>query len=491
MESLIKNYLFNLLFYILNFIFALLLSVILARNLGATKMGQYSYLIWLMSTLALIFTLGLPKALTRFVALFNRKENNIIATLISRVLIFELKVSIIIALISLIILAISDLTDKTLYYIVLISFPILVLNNILSAAFQGLQKFKLNTQINLIILFFNLLLSILVLALDGGVKELLILNLFIAGITLVTSWFFLRKNIKFNSPKLDSNSYSQIVKYTSSTSLMVFIDLIVLERSEILFLTMFSSLEQVAFYSLAFGLVIRAMALLSGALSGVIMPKIAEYHGDADSRAITSIYYHTTRFLIFITFPLALGGIVVADLLINLLYGNTYLPMIPVLKILLISGGLIAIVAAASSVIYGIGRQNVILKIGIVLMIINLTLDLLLIPKFHAIGAAFATATAQVVGVLLGTFYIVYIKRMRFPWFPSLKVFAAAIFSAGLIFIIKSFLLVSPLIQLLILGLFFILFYLALLMVFKFFDKKDLILLETARKIFALRKNEL
>lgn len=491
MIGLVKNYLFNLLFYTLNFIFAILLSVILARSLGATKMGQYSYMIWLMSSLALILTLGLPKALTRFIALFNPGEENISTTrLISRVLIFELKVSSIATVIFFIILTVTNLNDKLFYYIILLSFPILVLNNILSAAFQGVQKFKLNSQISLVILSSNLLFTMLVIVLKGGVKELLILNLFIAIMTLVVSWYFLRKNIKFNSPKLDSNSYSQIFKYTTSTSLMVFIDLIVLERSEILFLTLFSSIEQVAFYSLAFGLVAKAMALLSGALSGVIMPKVAEYHGGENHQGITTIYYHSTRFLMFIILPLALGGIVISDLLINLLYGNTYLPMIPVLNILLISGGLIAVVAAASSVIYGIGKQIVILKIGIALVIINLTLDLFLIPRFHAIGAALATAIAQVVGVFLGTFYIVYIRKMKFPWYPSLKVLVSATFSASIIFLMKSYWLNSTLIQLIILGLFFILFYLSFLMVLKFFDKKDLILIETARKIFVTRKAE-
>lgn len=489
MRNLIKNYLFNLLSNFLNFIFALLLSVILARKLGVTNMGHYSYLIWLMSSLALIFTLGLPKTLTRFIALSNQNKQYIDATqLISRVLIFELKVSLIAVIISFIILLIPNLNDKTLYYIVILSFPILILNAILGATFQGFQKFKLNFQINLITLTCNLLFSIFVLILGGGVRELLILNLFIASMTLVLSWYFLRKNVKLDSLKLDKKWFSQIFKYTTSTSLMVFIDLVILEKSEILFLKIFSNVEQIAFYSLAYGLVAKVMSLISGTLSGIIMPKVAEYHGGANHESINTIYYHSTRFAIFITLPLVIGGIIVSDLLIKLLYSSSYLPMGPALKILLFSGGLIAIVATASSVIYGIGKQGVILKIGIILMIINLTLDLFLIPRFHATGAAMATAIAQIVGVIVGTYYIVYIKKMRFPWYPSLKVLVAAILSASIISLIKSYWLAPALIQIITLGLIFIVFYFSILIVLKFFDKKDLILWETAKEFFLFRK---
>lgn len=484
MRNLVSNYLFNLLSYILNITFGLLLSVILARNLGATNMGHYSYLVWLMSSLALIFTLGLPKALTRFIALSEGSSEHINSTqLISRVLLFELKISLIVAIAAFVVLAFFNINDKTLYFIAILSVPFLILNNLLGAVLQGLQKFKLSSQVNLLILSGNLLFSILVLILGGGVKELLILNLFIAALTLLLSWYLLRKNIRLSAPMLDNKSYSQIFKYTASTSAIVFVDLIVLERSEILFLSFFSSVEQIAFYALAYGLVTRATSLLSGALSGVVMPKVAEYLSGDDLSPINTIYFHSTRFLIFIIAPMVAGGIVIADLLISVLYGVSYLPMVPALKILLISGGLVAIVAAASSVIYGIGKQNIILKIGILLTVLNLILDLVLIPGFHATGAAAATAIAQILGVFLGTFYIVYIKKLRFPWYPGLKVVVAAVSSGGIIFLIRNSWFVPSLIQIIALGLIFILSYLSILGVLKFFNKKDLFLWETAKNL--------
>src|SRR5437867_6999713 len=46
----------------------LLMSVVLARGLGPARMGDYSYLLWLMRTITAVATLGYALATVRYVA---------------------------------------------------------------------------------------------------------------------------------------------------------------------------------------------------------------------------------------------------------------------------------------------------------------------------------------------------------------------------------------------------------------------------------------
>lgn len=91
MNSLFKNSIFNFFSQIVIFLSAAVLSIFLARFLGPENMGQYSYFMWLIGTGSLIFTLGLPRSLVRFVAQFKDKKGSTVTGIISRTFIFQLK----------------------------------------------------------------------------------------------------------------------------------------------------------------------------------------------------------------------------------------------------------------------------------------------------------------------------------------------------------------------------------------------------------------
>lgn len=496
MNSIFKNSFFNFLSQALIFASSLVLSVLLARYLGTAGLGEYSYLLWLATSIAFISTLGLPNALTRYVSQYIA-ENKLseMKVLITFSLAFGLAISIIISTFFIIVLSLLNLENIIFYYLVALTIPVLILNNIMSGFIQGLQKYGLLLRINLFITPLNFVFTVSILFWISGelarrdtlsallqgssffgqyIQALLTLNLLIA----LTSFFVFIYNIKeylsFKIRKLPASSYKEIFKYTSSISLIYLIDVVLMERSEIFFLKIFSSIEQVGFYSLAFNFVNKTMVLLPGAVVGVLVPSIATFHGKKDMESIKSLYYSTSRYLVLITFPLIFGGFVTIDLLTKVFLGEQYLPIVPVVKILLISGGLSVIAGVAASVLYGIGKQNFILKIGIVAVTINLALDLYLIPQFGAIGAAFANSIAQIVGVVMGIYYVVVVRKMPFPYSSSVKVFASALFAAIIVLVLKQMIILPVLFALIIFSLVFVVSFVSLLVVIGFFNAKDI-----------------
>lgn len=483
MSSLSKHSFFNFFSQVTVFLTSLILSVFLARMLGPEQMGQYSYFMWLIGSGALLLTLGIPRSLIKFVSQTGDKSK--ITQIISQVLVFEIKILLLISPV-LFIASFFVEGEKIIYLIIIATLFVSVANFILGSGLQGLQKYSLLLRINLLLAPISLILTLVVLFFNKNLTNLLITNLLVLIISTVISFFYLRRYFNFKTAPLPNALYVNFKKYALVTSLIVFVDLILMERSEVFFLKSFSTLEQLAFYSIAFGLVSKVMALIPGAISGVIMPRVSYYHSEKNIEAIKQIYFSSSRYLVLITLPIIFAGLALVDLPVQIFYGRDYLPVIPVIQVLLISGGLSAVVAAAASVLYGTGGQGFILRLGIIAAAFNIIFDIVLIPTWGAIGAAFANSIAQIIGVIVGTYYLVRVKKMPFPFKESFKILIVSFIAAFLTYLLKPFInnfsinLICSLLVLLTLLLFYIIFYVLGLISLKFFDQKDL---EILRKI--------
>lgn len=476
MPSLFRSSIFNFLSQITIFASATILSIMLARLLGPKVMGEYSYYMWLISTLSILLTLGMPRTVMRFIAKAKETEKT---QIISRTFIFQLKIGLVFLLLSLLWIILFGGDQKLALIIVALTLFLTALNLLTSSFLSGMQNFNLMFRINLATSPLLLVLSIFILFFYNHLINLLLANLLAIIFSLGVSLLYLRKFINFKIKPLSQKLFNEIKNNSLSISAIVFLDLILMERSEIFFLKNYSSVEQVAFYSIAFGLVSRVMTLVPGAVSGVIMPKISMHHGKSELNKIKQTYFSSTRYLILITIPIIFAGVSLVSLLINILYGDDYSSITPVIQILLISGGLSAIVAAAAAVLYGTGSQSFILKLASIAAVFNILLDMIFIPSFGAMGAVGANAIAQILGVIAGTYYLIKSKKMNFPWKDLFKVaFAASISSIQVYFLKVFFNAGNQVIFLIWLSSLFLLTYILILYLMKTFIKQDYDLLK-------------
>jgi O-antigen/teichoic acid export membrane protein len=157
--------------------------------------------------------------------------------------------------------------------------------------------------------------------------------------------------------------------------------------------------------------------LLPGAIAGVLLPQIAVlYAGRGRLQDVSPTYQRAVRYLALVSLPLGGVGVVLARPAVALAYGDGYEPMVPVLQVLVAAGTVGAIAAAASSLLYGIGRQNFILVALIGLAVLNLALDFVMIPRYAALGAAIAKGVAQGLGSAAGVLYVSRALGIAFPW---------------------------------------------------------------------------
>jgi O-antigen/teichoic acid export membrane protein len=171
---------------------------------------------------------------------------------------------------------------------------------------------------------------------------------------------------------------------------------VVLERSELIFLGRFQPPAQVSFYAVPFAMTERVIDLLPGAILSALLPGLAYAQAATDPERFRAVFRQALRYLGGITLPICLLGIPLAPFLIGLLYGPRFEPAAVVLQILLVSVVFGVVGQAARSALLAMESQAFLVKTGAIAAATSIALDLILIPRWGAVGAAIANTTVQV-----------------------------------------------------------------------------------------------
>jgi len=164
------------------------------------------------------------------------------------------------------------------------------------------------------------------------------------------------------------------------------------------------------------------------------LPLYSESFGRHGMREMGSVYVKALKYLqMVMVFPCFLA-LAICKPLIELLYGSNYGPVVLPLQILLVSLAFTSIGVVGSPLLVVTEKQSFIAKYGTVVAILNVALDFILIPHHGALGAAVANSTAQVAGILGGTFYTIRYVRAKFPWRTTATIYVAAAIAAAPVF---------------------------------------------------------
>jgi O-antigen/teichoic acid export membrane protein len=172
---------------------------------------------------------------------------------------------------------------------------------------------------------------------------------------------------------------------------------VVWDRSEMIFLRAFSSLEQIAFYSVSFGLANNLLVLpriFGGATCITLMSEASR----APER-IDGIIKSAARYLLLVVFPVHLGAAAITGTAIRLTYGAKYVGAIPVLMIAAILAIPRAFQEIPETLLRVADKQKKLFLWFIVTGVLNIALDWALIPRYGAVGAAWGNGLSQAFGI--------------------------------------------------------------------------------------------
>lgn len=426
---------FNFLTIGFNAFASLVVTAIIARSLGPEPMGTYNLVTWFFTMAAILVNLGFVTTTMKYLAEALGREDlqeagGTLAFGVKQILLNGAIVTAGWAFALPYIQGAYHQPALGLYMAVgaAVILPSAVMA-LLTAALQGLQRYgqvALTTGVYTGVLTAGTLVALWT---HGGIAGLLgamaVANTVAASLYL----YFLHKwQPGWWKLGITAERRSTLRRYSGSLMILILLDAIVWQRSGVFFLGMWAPPSEVAFYAMAFGLATMAMRMIPGTLVGLLIPSMSRSFGSGDLKQVASIYQLAGRWMAFLALPVAVGGSVLGSVLTEVLYGPAFMPMAKVLSVMFASGALVMIFGfPASSVLYAVEGQRFLVRVGLGTALLNLILAVALIPHFGSMGAAAATAIAQVASLIPGA---IYAGRMLNGTRPAFRRFPATLAAA-------------------------------------------------------------
>jgi O-antigen/teichoic acid export membrane protein len=228
----------------------------------------------------------------------------------------------------------------------------------------------------------------------------------------------------------------RIFVFSRQNVVLLLLNAIVWDRSEILFLQYFSSARQLAFYSVVFNISerVRVIPMVFGS---AVNPTILAQYG-RDPARLNGIVSNAVRYLGLVILPVNLGIAVLSAPFMHLLYGSKYLEAIPLMALATILAIPKALLAPINSLMGATENQNVVVRWTVVVAILNLALDFWLIRAHAAMGAVIANGVAQLVMAVALFLHAAKLLDLHFPVLPFAKISLSAGVMAAVIRLIPA-----------------------------------------------------
>lgn len=169
-------------------------------------------------------------------------------------------------------------------------------------------------------------------------------------------------------------------------------------------LSNFVSTTHVGWYNIAYSLVFTFMTI-TRAFNVAILPTLARQHA-ADPEATRPWYYRSVKMIMFLSLPIATGITLISRDLANTLYGSENLPAAIILAIIIWDLPFLMYNAFCGNLSSSIRAEKGAARIYVSLAIFNVVVNLILIPRFGVISAAFVTVLTDMLGA--AQFYLLF-----------------------------------------------------------------------------------
>ncbi|MCP4706400.1 MAG: oligosaccharide flippase family protein [candidate division Zixibacteria bacterium] len=231
-----------------------------------------------------------------------------------------------------------------------------------------------------------------------GIQSMALVTLTIGVITLSGKRIVQQKlipQIKLNLKYIDRSQIRALMNYGSISFFIVISWLIIFNTANTI-IGIFISSSAVAIYSIA-GLVINYLRVIISSIGVPLVPTISHLESNADYDEIRGLYGKLSNYLFYLTSCMCVGILFFIDDFINLWMGPGFEQTIEIVYILIIPASIYLPQVMANSILLGLNRHKLLLKILFAEAISNIALSLILIQKWGIYGVAFGTVIPQLI----------------------------------------------------------------------------------------------
>lgn len=484
-----------LIFILFSKILTYVYRIIIARQFGPEEYGLFSLAVMILGWFVAVFSFGLVDGIIRYVSLYRgKKEINKIHYIIKITTTFLL-FSGISSCILLFIL--SEYISLNLFHnpdlIVYlkwfsISIPFFIFASTFLSILQAFEKINWYSFIRNVLDISVKLIAILIF-ISLGFKTNAIIFSYILGILsmLLFSYYLVKVKLSevFMKYTLEKKLKKRIVKDLFSYSWpLMFLSVVAFIFSWVdsFAIGYFKNVTDVGIYNAAVPLA-SLLIIVPSLFIQLFFPMITKEFSRNKISLIKDISKQVAKWIFLLNLPLLIIMILFPGAIINLFFGPEYLSAAWALRFLSIGTFFYSIFIISANLLSMAGRSKTVLFNILVSSIINLILNILLVPKYGISGAAFSTMITYIIWSFISLIQakrsvsIVPIKR------KMLTILLISLIPAFLLVYIKQFIPVNNL-SLILQGVLFFLLYLFLVICFRGLDKNDYMIINTIKEKF-------
>lgn len=424
-----SNFVYNAIYQVLVLIIPFITTPYVARVVGVDGVGIYSYTYSIVHYFMMFALLGMNSYGNREVSKIKEDKEKLNRKF-SEIYYLQLMITLLT-----LIVYIMYLIFFSQKYLVIGLIQIMYVASVafdINWLFCGLQKFKFVVTRSGII---KLLTLVLIFVFVKDSNDLWKYVCILASTTLLNQvilWPFLKKEVKF--VKVD---FKSIFKHLKPT-LILFVPIIATSIFKVMDKIMIgniSGVTQVGYYENA-EKILKIIISIVSALGTVTLPQMTYLYAKNKLDEFYNIFYKSIKFIYFLVFPIIFGFLIVGNDFVVWYLGDSYLASSDILKILCVSllFSPFADIVRMQLLIPRNKDKEYIISV-VVGAIINFVLNLILIPRFDAIGAAIATVVAE----MLVCFTQIYFIRKDIKFSQEKSFFLTIFIKSFIMFVVVFF----------------------------------------------------
>ena len=444
-----------------------LLFIYIARKLGDEDFGKLSFAYSFVGICFIVTDFGLSTILIRNVS----RQKELTREYVGNILVLKIVLSFIcVSVIGIFILLTDYPADVitllvifgcVMFFKALIDFFCTVLN---AHERMDLEAFLKGT--NHILLFVS---GIAILSVGYGLLGLANLFLVAFSFSSIIGFCIVDVCIEKIRPSFDLKFWRYILKESLPLALSVIFTVIYFKIDVVMLSIIRGSDSEIGWYSAAMRL-IELMGIVPALIVSALFPIVSSlYKESIDS--LKGVYRTSFRYLIMIALPIAVGTLLLSEHLIYTIYGEEYVKTIPALKILSLALVFIFVNYILMNILVAVDRQMTNAILAGTCVLVNIALNMCLIPHYGYLGAGTATVITEVVLFALGLHYVAkYICKINIVAVASKPLISVAIMGTFIVWANAKFNLAFVIVL-------SVLTYFTCLLLFRFFTKEDKLIL--------------
>ncbi|MCZ3367516.1 MULTISPECIES: flippase [Methanobacterium] len=369
----------NVIINILSFLYTLLL----ARYLGVGGFGILSLAIALGGIFGIITDLGFSGLMTREVS----RNKSLATEYLSNILCIRFVLAVLTFIIAIISLNLMDYSYQTklVVYLITLSSIVSAIMSTYSSIFQSHEKMEYQAfgqTLNVVLIFIGILIAInlkfnvTIIALIYLLSSLIILFL-----NIIMSKIYLDVGIN----KINKKFWKPTIRAAIPFSLSL-IFATVYFRVDVIILSLLQGEVSVGIYTASYNL-LAALIFIPMIFTTTVLPLFSKLHIESQESLKTS-YEKTFKYLLIIAIPIAIIATFYANNIILLIYGLDFKQSILSLQILIWTVPFIFATYLFRTLLISINKQNLLFKIILICLILNILFNLILIPFYGYLGSS-------------------------------------------------------------------------------------------------------